>query len=96
MDADETLTVEILGARVILTGELDMQSAPRFYDLLLNEMDGTAFEVDLSGVTFIDSSGLHALVRLRNELPSLRLVALSERVQHIFELTGTGELFEQR
>ena len=46
--------------------------------------------LDLSGVTFIDSAGLHALIRLRAALPSLRIVAVSATVQHLLDITDTA------
>ena len=54
---------------VTVVGEVDMTTAPE----LTKAIDGVAgtarkVVVDLSGVTFLDSSGLNALVRGRREL----------------------------
>jgi len=55
-------------ATLALTGELDMVSAPRpgeFGDLALTEIVST-LRIDLAGVTFIDSTGLGALIAIKN------------------------------
>jgi len=56
--------------------------------------------VDLRRLTFIDSSGLRMLLRLRSEAERdghhLTLVPGSPRVQRIFELTSTRGLFDWR
>jgi anti-anti-sigma factor len=56
------------GCRVLLLeGEVDMSSAPTFVQALA-ECDGAEhLVVDLSAVGYIDSSGLHALERAREQ-----------------------------
>ncbi len=85
---------------VRVRGELDLDSGPRLRDFLAREMarHDVSFIVDLSRVTFIDSSGLHALVaslrraQLLNRPFSLVLDA-GGRVQRLLEVTGLGPLF---
>lgn len=85
---------------VRVRGELDLESGPRLREFLAQEMarHELAFIIDLSRVTFIDSSGLHALVA------SLRRAQLLNRpfslvldqgghVQRLLEVTGLGPLF---
>lgn len=53
-------------AVLAVSGEIDMASAQDFENALAEAMahgERTALVVDLSGVTFIDSTGLNALVR---------------------------------
>lgn len=86
---------------VHVRGELDVESGPRLRDFLAAQLARETLPcvVDLSKVTFIDSSGLHALVA------SLRRAQLlgrgftlvldgSGRVQRLLEMTGLGALFE--
>jgi len=49
-------------------------------------------DVDLRGVSFIDSVGLRELLRLRQTWPTIRVVAVSQRVHRRLVLTGTAEL----
>ena len=54
--------------------------------------------LDLAGVTLYDSSGLSAIVSglkaAREQEGSLKLVGLSEKAKHLFELTRLARLFE--
>jgi anti-sigma B factor antagonist len=49
--------------------------------------------LDLSGVTFCDSSGLRALLSAPGRRP-VRLRGLSPALRRLLELTGTTERFE--
>lgn len=57
----------------------------------------TVLRLDLSAVTFLDSSGLAALIGLRNACvesgADLTLVAPSRQVRRILEITGLAESF---
>src|SRR5450756_3154949 len=58
----ETLSGDI--GVVVLVGEIDIYSAPEFKEVLVNGIEGGARKVivDLSQVTFIDSTALGVLV----------------------------------
>ena len=89
-------------AVVALTGELDVSCA----DVLEREvrrLRRAGFDrvvVDLCRVVFVDSSGLRALISLRNtaQREGHRLVLRPgpPRVQRIFDLTATRGLFDWR
>jgi anti-anti-sigma factor len=54
---------------VAVTGELDLATADVLRDRLLDVLDGQNFavlEVDLAGITFMDCTGLGALIVVRN------------------------------
>jgi anti-anti-sigma factor len=79
-------------ARLRLRGEMDMAAAQPFRDKVFAlEREGVHLLVDLDGLTFIDSSGLHELVGLHDRaLKSGRAVEFigpSERLTKLFELT---------
>jgi anti-anti-sigma factor len=89
---------------VLLTvsGELDIANAAAFRDQLgrlIAEAHSPAL-VDLSGVTFMDSSGLDALASTRrravDEGVDLILVEPSSQVRRVLELTGLWTHFEVR
>jgi anti-sigma B factor antagonist len=88
-------SVGVLG----VAGEIDIASADEFRDRLLACLERyDSVEVDLGGVTFIDSSGLAGLVRLRTEAEivgkAVALVNVSSSTARILELTGLQGLFD--
>lgn len=83
---------------VAVTGELDMATAPLLHEELAEvdweRLDRAVF--DLLGISFIDSSGLGALISLRNDHPDteIALVAANEGlVAKVLELTAMRDLF---
>ncbi len=79
-------------------GDLDLSSAATL-DAEVRAAEGTDVDrivVDLSGVTFMDSTGLRLLLqaeaRSRADSSRLRLVRGSRRVQRVFELTNTEDM----
>ena len=50
-------------------------------------------ELDLSGVTFIDSSGVNALLHAR-QLRSVRIVASSNAVDRVLHTLGLSDHFQ--
>ena len=81
--------------RVILTGEIDLANAEEFLVLaqvMIAECPEARFTIDLSGVTFIDSTGLAMLVRIRRAATDagmdLRLAGTPPRVRQLLEITG--------
>ncbi|KSW28751.1 STAS domain-containing protein [Cellulomonas sp. B6] len=84
--------------RVVLHGAVDLDVRERDSPALwaaLERPDVGAVDVDASGVTFLDSSGLSILVRLARDAGErgvpLRLVALSPRVEDLLEATGVRD-----
>jgi anti-sigma B factor antagonist len=82
-----------------LNGELDLVSAPMLEQALdrTYESDAELIIVDLRGLEFMDSTGLHRLVAAQHRLLDrgrrLALVKGGDQVHRLFELTGIGELF---
>ena len=92
-DPDGLLTVEVIDDRVYVAGELDGYSASSLREQLVElGASGTAIDLDLSEVTFIDSGGLHALTRLRQSFALLRIVAVSSRVERLLAMSGLTEV----
>jgi anti-sigma B factor antagonist len=95
------LTVNLLsdarGVAVKLDGELDLATVPQL-DRQLALIEVTKVSrvlIDLSGVTFMDSTGLRSIVRAHHfaESNHHRLVLRrgTRQVQRLFELTGIDE-----
>ncbi len=81
-----------------LSGRLEASSAPQFVAWLQKLPAGpTRLAVNLSGVTFIDSTGLSALVqgmkRCRERSGEFVLFGLQQPVRIIFELTRLDKAF---
>ena len=81
-----------------LGGELDTETAEQLGDALSAlTMPDANLVLDLTGLSFIDSSGLRTLMivqkQLRNAGGELRLVGLQCNVKRVFELTGVTAVF---
>ena len=77
-------------------GELDAASAPILEKQIkrLQWSGAEAIVIDLSGLDFVDSAGLHVLIRAHDRAPEGQLTLLrgSRNVHRVFELTGTDTL----
>lgn len=86
---------------VSLSGEVDIMRSPDLQHSLqdaINRIKGKgAVVVDLSGVTYMDSSGVATLVRglqlSRKKDVGLVLCALQDRVRSIFEIARLDTVF---
>jgi anti-anti-sigma factor len=76
-----------------LTGELDLPAADAAYDHIDRAArEAGALVLDMSGLTFIDSSGLRLVVRLHvgasDGAFALSIVPGPANVQQVFEIVG--------
>ena len=83
---------------VTVAGEIDSSNCGVLQDLLTDmarDRSSGGVDVDLAAVTFIDSSGLRALIVGQRAMAeaggSLRVTAASESVRRLFEITGLVE-----
>ncbi|PWU45864.1 anti-sigma factor antagonist [Micromonospora sp. S4605] len=85
-------------ARLWLAGELDLSTAGELVAVLdrLAEAGTHRLLVDLSGLTFCDSTGIAAFVRGDNRAAAaggwLRLTGATGRVARLLQLTGLGDI----
>ena len=75
---------------VTATGRIDSTTAGEF-DAELKKHKKIA--LNLSGVTYMSSAGLRALVTAKKQ-GELRIIAPSSRVAEVFDLAGLNSLFE--
>jgi anti-anti-sigma factor len=99
-DRLQTRPTTVGGARAIaVEGELDVETAPQFTEEVELAVWGTvgAFVLDLTGLRFLDSSGLHALLRARaylgREDRPLVLVCPPGPVRRVLDRTGVLDTF---
>ena len=90
-------------AIVIISGELDLSTVPRMQRPLLDQLDQRpAVLVDLSDLSFIDSSGIGALIqakRTANGVPISFVVSAGSQVDRVFGIASVAEalpLFSDR
>ena len=87
---------------VAFRGELDLASTPEIQGRLLAILgqDIGALTLDLGALTFLDSSGISALNRVRVEADeqgvSFALRAVPHQTRRVLEVTGMTDLFEMR
>ncbi|MEW1845901.1 STAS domain-containing protein [Nonomuraea angiospora] len=86
------------GTLIEVAGEVDAATAPQLTAYIEREHAdaGLALVLDLSGVSFMDSSGLHLLVEQHNRQTEhgsgLHLAAPHQRVRRLLEITGVGQV----
>ncbi len=84
---------------VTVSGEVDMYTAPQLKECMLDLIDGGArrIVIDLSAVTFIDSTALGVLIggvrRLHGADGAMALVVTSRPVERVLSITGLDRVF---
>jgi anti-sigma B factor antagonist len=97
-----THSIDRLGVALAVQGELDLASAPRLARRIKDAlcMPVARVTVELSGVEFIDSQGLHVLndarLAARERGVALVLASPSRCVLRLLEVTSMIDLFEVR
>jgi anti-sigma B factor antagonist len=87
------------GAVLKIEGEVDVYTSPALRDELYRLIDGGAARVtvDLSGMDFIDSSGLGvfvgALKRVRERSGELELRGVQPSTRKVLDITGLVQVF---
>jgi anti-sigma B factor antagonist len=96
----EVAESERAGTAVLrVQGEVDVSTAPQLREqlLALSEQGTTVAVVDLSAVSFVDSTALGVLVSgakgLRGAGGDLRLVVTEPRITKVFAITGLTDTF---
>ena len=94
-----TEPIYIAGARgLALTGELDLTGAPRVEEQLQSALlEGAgAYVLDLSGLVFMDSSGVNTLLRARSllgrEERSLVVICPPGPVRRVLDVIGVADV----
>lgn len=90
------LHIESRDGDLAVAGEIDAHTCDTL-DAAIAEAHGSDVRIDLSGVTFIDSSGLRVLVEQHHRLADtgdrLVIVRPSRPAQRLFEIAGLDGQF---
>lgn len=84
---------------IILSGEVDVYSAPKLRETIKDLVDEENFDivVNLEKVDFLDSTGLGVLVgglkRVKQHDGELGIICNQEKILRIFRITGLTKVF---
>jgi anti-anti-sigma factor len=88
--SDTPIGIAVVDGVTHVVGEIDLKTAPEL-DACLGQADGEV-QIDMSAVTFVDSVGLGVLIthhrRHLSQGTALRIVAMSQPVRRLLEVTG--------
>jgi anti-sigma B factor antagonist len=93
------LTISDGVAFLYIQGEVDLANAEHLQALGEDAISGSVhtIRIDLSQVTFLDSTGIAALIAIRNSADKTRRLLVLEqpspRVMKVLEVTGTVQVF---
>jgi anti-sigma B factor antagonist len=85
---------------VKVSGEIDAYTAPQLREKLfpISEKEGVEIVVDLSDVSYMDSTGLGVFVgvfkKVRSNNGKFQLIGLSDRLKRLFEITGLADIID--
>lgn len=95
---DPRLRIECTGDTAAVSGEIDAATCGALTAALEADGPGTISCIDLSGVTFMDSSGLRVLIAHQETLADtnrrLEVRDPSRSVRRLMEITGLARDFE--
>jgi anti-sigma B factor antagonist len=86
-------------AVMAIAGEVDLATAPRLKEVLVQVIDQAKTVIlDLSGATYMDSTGLGVLIgslkHAREVGGDVKLAGLVPKVRRVFSITGVDKVFE--
>lgn len=94
-------TRDVEGVKILdITGEIDLYNAPEIKDSIQSEMENNNKKIiiNLENVSYIDSSGIGALISSLSNLKKvgggLKIINVYDSVKKVFELTKLTSFFE--
>ena len=82
---------------VFLSGHIDSANAPAVEEAIAAARASGAYdalELDCEKLEYISSAGLRIILRLRKEVPALKVINVSPEVYEIFDMTGFTEMID--
>jgi len=99
-EGDLAFDCRVEGGFVRVSGEVDLNTAPSFHDVLMKCVRDTGHlpTVDLSGVTYFDSCGIQALIDAKGKQTEARetprIIGVRPHVLRVLHLVGLDKLFQ--
>ena len=97
VDRDKDLAVKNLRGRISIETSPDLRI--RLIAILRTLNPSAAIDIDLTDVSYLDTSGLATLIEglkiARIGGIAMRLQGLHDRLLHLFQATGIGSLFDR-
>jgi len=95
---EHTLRMESEALVIAFSGDVDLEHSPKAREILLEGLEhGKSVYVDLSGVTYIDSSGVASLVeafqRAKGQGSDFALVSVNPAALRVFQLARLDKVF---
>jgi anti-anti-sigma factor len=87
----ERFVIEVAGETVRPRGELDVATAPQLL-AVFSSYDGQPATLDLGLVTFMDSSGLRALIVIKDDHEGVRIVNAKPPVRRVIDVVGLADV----
>lgn len=85
--------------RLIVSGEVDLESSRALSEALSEVVSSRQVSLDLTGVGYMDSTGLRTILVAKEELEraggNLNVVAASNIVNRLIQISGVSELLGQ-
>ena len=85
--------------RLIVSGEVDLESSRSLSEALSEVVSSRQVSLDLTGVGYMDSTGLRTILVAKEELEraggNLNVVAASNIVNRLIQISGVSELLGQ-
>ena len=88
MRTQNDFQVVIIGGRPAMRGDCDFAAAREIESWLMT-LDLRPLDIDLSAVTFFDSTALRLFLNACRRNPYIRIVNPSDAVKRVLETTGT-------
>ncbi|WP_019244119.1 MULTISPECIES: anti-sigma factor antagonist [Bacillus] len=88
------------GVKISISGEIDAYTAPELREKLfpLAEQASIKMTIDLTNVSYMDSTGLGVFVgafkMVRANDGEFQIVGLSQRLKRLFDITGLTEVMQ--
>lgn len=96
-ESPKGLTVDTNGGVLVISGEIDAHTCTHLETALSERASSGSVYLDLDGVTFIDSSGLHVLLDTHNTTTAaghvLQIRRASDAVIRLLHITALTEFF---